>query len=100
MNKDECRAMCTSPQIPLREKLFFRMIYETITRLREVLESRIELWNRNTGEITFPRTKGKTTAGPGATCAPKTMKLTGNISAARCSGIMWETGRRGIFSST
>jgi hypothetical protein len=53
MNKDECRAMCTSPQIPLREKLFFRMIYETTTRPREVLESRIELWNRNTGEITF-----------------------------------------------
>ena len=38
MNKDECRAMCTSPQIPLREKLFFRMIYETTTRPREVLE--------------------------------------------------------------
>jgi hypothetical protein len=59
MNKDECRAMCTSPQIPLREKLFFRMIYETTTRPREVLEARIELWNRNTGEITFPKTKGK-----------------------------------------
>jgi len=53
MNKDECKAMCTSPQIPLREKLFFRMIYETTTRPKEVLESRIELWNRNTGEITF-----------------------------------------------
>jgi len=59
MNKDECKAMCTSPQIPLREKLFFRMIYETTTRPREVLEARIELWNRNTGEITFPRTKSK-----------------------------------------
>jgi hypothetical protein len=53
MNKNECRAMCTSPQIPLREKLFFRMIYETTTRPREILEARIELWNRNTGEITF-----------------------------------------------
>ena len=82
MNKDECRAMCTSPQIPLREKLFFRMIYETTTRPREVLESRIELWNRNTGEITFPKTKGKYNRWtrrhiPGA---PKTMKLTGNTS--------------------
>jgi hypothetical protein len=48
MNRDECKTMCTSPQIPLREKLFFRMIYET--RPREVLEARIELWNRNTGE--------------------------------------------------
>jgi hypothetical protein len=27
------------------EKLFFRMIYETTTRPREVLEARIELWN-------------------------------------------------------
>ena len=59
--------MCTSPQIPLREKLFFRMIYETTTRPREVLESRIELWNRNTGEITFPRPRASTTAGPGVT---------------------------------
>jgi hypothetical protein len=45
----------------LREKLFFRMIYET--RPREVLESRIELWNRNTGEITYqlnPRMLGFT----------------------------------------
>ncbi len=51
MNKDECRAMCTSPLIPLREKLFFRMMYETTTRPREVLDSRIKLWNRNTGEM-------------------------------------------------
>jgi len=33
------------------------MIYETTTRPREVLESRIELWNCNTGEITFPKSK-------------------------------------------
>jgi len=37
-------------------------------RPREVLESRIELWNRSTGEITFPKTKGKYIVGPGATC--------------------------------
>jgi hypothetical protein len=35
------------------------MIYETTTRPREVLEARIELWNRTTGEITFLKTKGK-----------------------------------------
>ncbi len=80
MNKDECRAVCTSPQIPLREKLFFRMIYETTTRPREVLGARIELWNRNTGEITFPKTKSKYNRWtkkfiPGS---PKTMKLTQN----------------------
>jgi hypothetical protein len=91
---------CAPPQIPLREKLFFRIIYET--RPREVLEARIELWNRTTGEITFgqilailgftqstgyailsiPKTKGKYNRWtrrhiPGA---PKTMKLTGNTS--------------------
>ena len=79
MNKDECRAMCTSPQIPLLEKLFFRMIYETTTRAREVLESRIELWNRTTGEITFPKTKGKYNRWT-RSHMPKTMKLTGNTS--------------------
>ena len=31
MNRDECRAMCISPRIPLREKLYFRMIYEIAT---------------------------------------------------------------------
>lgn len=80
MNRDECRAACTSPQILLREKLFFRMIYETTTRPREVLEARIELWNRNTCEITFPKTKNKYNRWtkkfiPGG---PKTMKLTQN----------------------
>ena len=55
MNCDECRAICTSPQVPLREKLFFRMIYETTTRPREVLEARIELWNRNTRRDHIPK---------------------------------------------
>ena len=31
MNRNECRAMCTFPQIPLREMFFFRMIYGTTT---------------------------------------------------------------------
>jgi integrase len=80
MNKDECRAVCTSPLIPLREKLFFRMIYETTTRPREVLEARIELWNRNTGEITFPKTKSKYNRWTKKfiSGSPKTMKLTSN----------------------
>ncbi len=80
MNKNECKAICTSPMIPLREKLFFRIVYETTTRPREVLEARIELWTRNTCEITFPKTKSKYNRwtkkfiiGP-----PKTMKLTGS----------------------
>jgi hypothetical protein len=49
---------------------------------REVLKSRIELWNHSTGEITFHRTRRKYNRWtrrhiPGA---PKTMKLTGNTS--------------------
>jgi hypothetical protein len=49
----------TPPQSShLQEKLFFRMIYET-TRPGEVQEARIELWNRNTGEITLPIPKSK-----------------------------------------
>jgi transcription initiation factor IIE alpha subunit len=32
-------------------------VYETTTRPREVLETKIELWNRSTGEITFPKGK-------------------------------------------
>jgi hypothetical protein len=102
LNRDECKAMCTSTQIPLREKLFFRMVYETTTRPREVLEVRIELWNRTTCEITFPIPKSRYNRWtrrhiPGA---PRTMKLTGSISAARCCGIMLGTGRRGTFSLT
>jgi hypothetical protein len=66
----------------IQEKLFFRMIYETTTRPGEVLESRIELWNRNTGEITFPIPKSKYNRWtrrhiPGA---PRAMKLTSNTS--------------------
>lgn len=80
MHKEECRAICTHPQIPLREKLFFRMVYETTTRPREVLGAQIEIWNRNTGEITFPKTKSKynrwsTKFIPGL---PKIMRLTSN----------------------
>lgn len=46
MNLDECRAICTSPQIPLREKLFFRIIYETQLRPFEALNLLIENWDR------------------------------------------------------
>jgi hypothetical protein len=68
------------PQIPLREKLFFRMIYETTTRQRDILEARIELWNRNTGEITFPKTKSKYNRWTKKfiSGSPKTMKPTSN----------------------
>ena len=64
MNRDKCKSMCTSPRITLREKLFFKMIYETTTRPGKVPEAGIGLWDRSTGEITFPF--AATTAGAGA----------------------------------
>jgi hypothetical protein len=87
------------------------MIYET--RPREVLESRIELWNRNTGEITYqlnPRMLGFTqSTGYAILCIPKgkynrwtrrhmpkTMKLTGNTSEM----LRHYVRRRGTFSLT
>lgn len=33
MNEYESKIMCTSPEIPIREKLYFRIIYETQLRL-------------------------------------------------------------------
>jgi hypothetical protein len=79
------------------------MIYGT--RPREVLESRIKLWNRNTGEITYqlnPGMLGFTSTGYAILCIPKgkynrwarrhnpggprILKLTGNTSAAALCG--------------
>jgi site-specific recombinase XerD len=37
MNLEECRAICSSPEIPVRERLFFRTIYETQLRPFEAL---------------------------------------------------------------
>ena len=79
MNMLECRSIYTSSQIPLREKLFFRIIYETTFRPFEVQYLRIEDWNRATREITArvtkvkynPRTRAKTSL-------PRSMKLTEN----------------------
>lgn len=60
MNLEECKTICTSPLIPLREKLFFRMIYETQFRPFEVLNLKIEDWDRNQHLITAVRVKQKT----------------------------------------
>ncbi len=65
-------------QIPLRKKLFFRMVYETTSRLGEVLEAKIELWNRNTGEIIFPKIKYNRWTKKFIPGSLKTMKLTDN----------------------
>jgi integrase len=60
MNLDECRAICTSPEIPVREKLFFRIIYETQLRPFEVLNLLIENWDREQQLVTAVRVKQKT----------------------------------------
>ena len=59
MNLEECRAICTSPEIPIREKAFFRIIYETQLRPFEALNLQIENWDRKQHTITALRTKQK-----------------------------------------
>ncbi len=60
MNIEECRVICTDYRIPTREKLFFRVIYETQLRPFEVLNLKIEDWDRNQHLITAVRVKQKT----------------------------------------
>ncbi len=59
MTVEECKALCTSPLIPVREKAYFRVIYETGLRPMEALNLRIENFNKETGELVALRTKGK-----------------------------------------
>ncbi len=56
---EECKTLCTSPLIPIREKACFRVIYETGLRPMEALNLRIENFNKETGELVALRTKGK-----------------------------------------
>ena len=60
MNVEESRIICTDHRIPTREKLFFRIIYETQLRPFEVLNLKIEDWDRNQHLITAVRVKQKT----------------------------------------
>ncbi len=59
MNKEECKIICTSSLIPLREKAFFRLIYETQLRPFEVMNLEIENWDRNQKMVTAVRIKQK-----------------------------------------
>ena len=56
---DECKAICTSPIIPTRERTYFRIIYETELRPMEALNLLIENFNKDTGEVIALRVKGK-----------------------------------------
>ena len=80
---DECRIMCTSHQINLREKIFFRIIFETLLRPFEVLNLQIEYWDRKQGFVTALKVKAKTRPKKGnknqkewLPCLPKTRALT------------------------
>lgn len=52
MTVGECRKMCSSRKIPIREKLFFRMIYETLLQPSEVLNLQIENWDKERALVT------------------------------------------------
>lgn len=52
MTVEECRKMFTSCRIPIRERLFFRMIYETLLQPSEVLNLQIENWERECCRVT------------------------------------------------
>ena len=59
MTLAECKTICTSPLIPLRERTYFRIIYFTLLRPMEVLNLKIEDFNKETGEVIARKTKGK-----------------------------------------
>ena len=60
MTVEECKIMCTHHSIDLREKLFFRIIYETQLRPFEVLNLQVEQWDRKQGFVTALKVKQKT----------------------------------------
>jgi hypothetical protein len=60
MTVEECKIMCTHHSIDLREKIFFRIIYETQLRPFEVLNLLVEPWDRKQGLVTALKVKQKT----------------------------------------
>jgi integrase len=60
MTVEECKTMCTHHSIDLREKIFFRIIYETQLRPFEVLNLQVEQWDRKQGFVTALKVKQKT----------------------------------------
>ena len=60
MTVEECKIMCTHHSFDLREKIFFRIIYETQLRPFEVLNLQVEQWDRKQGLVTALKVKQKT----------------------------------------
>lgn len=95
---EECKVICTSSLISLREKSFFRGIYETLFRPNELLRCDIEEWNRKTGEITARYTKRKYSPKTKKTLpsklrtmyfTPKTNEMIKEIVGNRKKGPIW-----------
>ncbi len=59
MNLEECKTICTSPLILLRERTFYRVIYETQLRPFEVMNLEIENWDRAQMTVTAVKVKQK-----------------------------------------
>lgn len=59
MTPYECKVICTSPEIPLQKKVYFRIIYESLLRPFEVLYLRIEDWDRVQCLMTAHKVKQK-----------------------------------------
>jgi len=98
MTTDECKILCTSPLIPIREKVFFRVIYETELRPFEALNLRIENLNKATGEVVAIRTKGKHNRWSGETyelprhvfVTPNTLEMLKTVISNRKKGYIFE----------
>jgi len=60
MTIEECRKMFNSNQIPIRERLFFRMIYETLLQPSEVLNLQIENWDRECCRVVATKVRIRT----------------------------------------
>lgn len=60
MTVEECRRMFNSYQIPIRERLFFRMIYETLLQPSEVLNLQIENWDKECARVTATKVRIRT----------------------------------------
>jgi integrase len=59
MTPYECKMICTSPEIPLQKRLYFRLIYESLFRPFEVLHLKIEDWDRKQFLVTARKVKQK-----------------------------------------
>lgn len=114
MNLDECKIMCTTPIIPLREKVYFRIIYETLFRPLEARCLLIENWDRQQTVLTATRVKAKTKPKRGnkhlkeylparprtAVISPTTNEMLRELIGNRKKGYIFDNGKGKPISAT